>query len=169
MDMDLLLHNFQNFHGAGLDADAAGNALGSGTVLGHDHDVHWAGFNALAAGNALLLVDHVHTGLGVLGDGLVLTGAHALAALDAGIGLGTGALGHDLDAAEGHVIYLIESFGTSLNTLQASHTFGIFLNSELLHNREISFTFLIHYNYTRCIDKKQPIKSGFSNFLVTLF
>ena len=96
--LDLFLHDFQQFHRACFDADAAGNALGSGAAfLEHDH-VHGAGFGALAAADALLLVDHVHAGLGVLGDGLVLTGTHTLAALNAGIGLCTGTLGHDADS-----------------------------------------------------------------------
>ena len=135
--IQLLFHDLQNFHGAGLDTDAAGDALGSGTLLGHDHDLHGADFHALAAGNALLLVDHVNTGLGILGDGLVFTDLHALAALDADIGLGSAVLVHDLDAAEGDIIYLIKSFGAGLDALQAGHAFCALFNSELLHKRTL--------------------------------
>ena len=145
----LLLHNLQDLHGTGLDTDAAGDALGGGTLGLHDHDLHGAGLDALAAADALLLVDHVHTGLGVLGDCLVLTGAHALAALDTDIGLGTVALGNDLNAAEGHIIFLIEGFRTGLDTLQAGHAFGILLNSKFLHKKGHSFIdILVPFHYT---------------------
>ena len=133
----LLLDDLQDLHGAGLDADAAGDALGSGAVLGHDHDLHGADLDALAAGNALLLVDHVNAGLGVLGDGLVFTDLHALAALDADIGLSGTVLLNDVDAAQSHIIHLIESLGTGLDALQASHAFCALLNSELLHKRTL--------------------------------
>ena len=99
------------------------------------HDLHRAGSHTSTATNTQLLVDHVHAGLGILGDGAMLAGAHALAALDADIGLGLTVLaGDDLDAAEGHIIGLIKCLGTSLNALQAGHASLIFLNSELLHN-----------------------------------
>ena len=130
----LLFDDFQDFHGASLDTDAAGDALGSGAILGHDHNLHGASLNALTAGNTLLLVDHVHTGLGVLGDGFMLTGAHALAALDADIGLCTGALSHDLDAAQIGIKFLIKCHGAGADTLQTCHTFSILLNNELLHS-----------------------------------
>ena len=133
-EFNLLLHNLQNFHGAGLGADAAGNALG-GRILGLEHhDLHGTSFDTLAAADTLLLVDHVHTGLGILGDGIMLTGAHALAALDTDVGLGTGALGNDLNTAQGNIKLLIKSLRAGLNTLQACHTFCIFLDSELLHS-----------------------------------
>ena len=141
MDMQLLFHDLQDFHGASLDTDATSDALGGSALLCHNHNLHGADLNALAALDAQLLVDHVHAGLGVLSDSLMLTDLHALAALDADIGLGSIALGNDADAAQIFVELLIESFGASLNTLQASHTFRIFLNSELLHNRELSFIF----------------------------
>ena len=146
--MQLLFDDLQDFHGAGLDTDAAGDALGSGAVLGHDHNLHGADFHALAAGNALLLVDHVNAGLGVLSDGLVLTDLHALAALDADIGLGSTVLLNDVDAAEGDVIYLIKGLGTGLDTLQASHAFCALLNSELLHKRTLLY---ILFYYTSII------------------
>ena len=144
----LLLDDLQDLHGAGLDADAAGDALGSGAVLGHNHDLHGADLDTLAAGNALLLVDHVNAGLGVLGDGLVLTDLHALAALNADIGLGGTVLLNDVDAAQGNVINLIESLGTGLDTLQASHAFCALLNSELLHKRTLLY---ILFYYTSII------------------
>ena len=131
--MYLLFYDLQHFHGAGLDTDAAGDALGSGVLQAHD--LHGADLHALAAADALLLVDHVHAGLGVLGDGLVLAGAHALAALDANVGLGSIALSNDLDAGQVGIKFLIESLGAGLDALQAGHTFSGFINSELLHNR----------------------------------
>ena len=134
--MELLFDDLQDLHGTGLDTDAAGDALGSGTLGLHDHNLHRAGLDTLAAADALLLVDHVNTGLGVLGDGFVLAGTHALTALDADIGLGSASLLNDLDAAQGDVIFLIECFGASLCTLQASHALGILLNGELFHNRK---------------------------------
>ena len=139
--LDLFLHDFQQFHRACFDADAAGNALGGGAAfLEHDH-VHGAGFGALAAADALLLVDHVHAGLGVLGDGIVLTGAHTLAALNAGIGLCTGTLGNDADTALILVKFLIKSLGAGSNALQTCHALHIFLSNELLHSTEFSFVF----------------------------
>ena len=137
--MKLLLHNFQNFHGAGLDADTAGNALGSGIFGLQNHDLHGAGLDALAAGNAVLLVDHVNAGLGVLGDGIVLTSLHALAALDAGHGLGAGALGNDLDAGIIGMEFLIESLRAGTDALQTSHALHILFDRELLHNKRFSF------------------------------
>ena len=143
--MQLLFDNLQDFHGAGLDTDAAGDALGSGTLGLHDHNLHGAGLDTLAATDTLLLVDHVNAGLGVLGDGFVLAGTHALATLDADIGLSSASLLNDLDAAQGDVIFLIECLGASLCTLQASHTLGILLNNEFLHNGIRSFCFIYFY------------------------
>ena len=132
--MQLLFNDLQNFHGAGLDADAAGDALGNGVLVLLDHDLHGADLDALAAADALLLIDHVDAGLGVLGDGLMLADLHALAALDADHGLGAGALCGDLDAGQILVKVLIESNGAGANALQASHTLGVLLNREFLHS-----------------------------------
>ena len=94
------------------------------------HDLHRAGSHTSTATNTQLLVDHVHAGLGILGDGAMLAGAHALAALDADIGLCFAVLaGNDLDAGIDGIGFLIERFGASLSALQASHAFGILLNS----------------------------------------
>ena len=157
----LLFHDFQHFHGASLDTDAAGNALGSRTLFGHDHDLHGAGLDTLAAADTLLLVDHVNAGLGVLSDGFVLAGTHALAALDANIGLCSAVLVDDLDAAQGDIVNLIKSLGTGLDALQASHAFCALLNSELLHKRT-----LLYYLFTKplymCIDKNATKKIAFS-------
>jgi len=133
-EKDLLLHDLQDLHGACLDADAAGDALGNGVLVLLDHDLHGADLDTLAAADALLLVDHVDTGLGVLGDGLMLTDLHALTALDADHGLGAGALCGDLDAGQILVKVLIESNGAGPDTLEASHTLGILLNREFLHS-----------------------------------
>ena len=157
---NLLFDDLQDLHGAGLDTDAAGDALGSSTFFGHDHNLHGAGLDTLAAADALLLVDHVNTGLGVLGNGLVLAGTHALAALDANIGLGNAGLIHNLDAAEGDIIYLIKSLGTSLDALQAGHALLALLNSELLHTRTLLYVLFTNLLYI-CIDKKATKKISF--------
>ena len=101
--------------------------LEAGPSSGRTHHLHGAGLGALAAADALLLVDHVHAGLGVLGDGLVLTGTHTLAALNAGIGLCAGTLGHDADTALLLVKFLIERLGTGGDALQTCHALHIFL------------------------------------------
>ena len=129
----LLFHDLQHFHGADLGTDAAGDALGGRAFGLHDHDLHGAGFHTIAAGNAQLLVDHVHAGLGILGDGTVLTSLHALTALDAGHGLGTGTLGNHLDAGQILMELLVESGRAGTDALQAGHAFDILFNSKLLH------------------------------------
>ena len=142
--MLLLFDDLQDFHGASLDTDTASNALGSGILGLQDHDLQGADLDALAAGDALLLVDHVNAGLGVLGDGLVFTDLHALAALDADIGLSSTVLLNDVDAAQSHIVNLVESLGTGLDTLQASHAFCAFYNSELLHKRTLLYSLFIY-------------------------
>ena len=161
----LLFDDLQNFHGASLDADAAGDALAGGSILRCDHDLHGADLHALTAGGAQLLVDHVDTGLGILGNGTGLTDLHALTALDADIGLCAGTLGNDTDAGQVLIELLIKCSRASTDALQASHALYIFLNCELLHKRTLLFNFYLHFQYTRYIDKKQPIKINFSNFL----
>ena len=79
----LLLDDLQDLHGAGLDADAAGDALGSRSVLVLDDQAEGACLGALAAAGAELLADHVNAGLGVLGDGTVGAGLGAQTALGA--------------------------------------------------------------------------------------
>ena len=130
----LLFDNFQNFHGASLDTNAAGDALGNGILVLLNHDLHGAGFHALAAANTVLLIDHVYTGLRVLGDRVMLTAAHALTALNTGHGLCAAVFSYDFDAAQILMKLLIKGGGTSTHTFQASHALHIFLNSKLLHN-----------------------------------
>ena len=130
----LLLHDFQNIHGANLNADAAGDALGGGILGLHDHNLHGAGFYALAAADAELLIDHVNAGLGILGDGAGLTSLHALATLDANHGLCTLALSNHLDAGQVLMELLIKCVGAGADALQTCHTFSILLNNELLHS-----------------------------------
>ena len=144
----LLLDDFQNFHGADLHADTAGNALGSRILGFQDHNLHGTDLDTLAAADALLLIDHVNTGLGILGNCLMLTGLHALAALNAGHGLCSISLGYDLNAAQVLMEFLIECIGAGTNALQASHALGVFLNSEFLHNRKFSFSFFFSKYYT---------------------
>jgi hypothetical protein len=81
----------------------------------------------------------------------MLTSLHALAALNAGHGLSTGALGNDLDAGKVLIKFLIKCLGTSLHALQTGHTLYVFLNSELFHRKELSFSFIfiLHYTYKK--------------------
>ena len=135
----LLFDDLQNVHGAGLDTDAAGDALGSGILSLEDHDLGGADLNTLTAGNTLLLIDHVHTGLGILSNCLMLTNLSALATLDTDHGLGTGTLRNNLDAGKIRMELFIECLGASLDTLQASHTLSTLFNNKLLHMNEIPF------------------------------
>ena len=138
--MNLLFYDFQNLHGACLNADAAGDALaGSGFGLEHHH-LHGAGFHALAALYAQLLVDHVNAGLGILSNGTVLTGLHALAALNADNGLSTSTLGNNLDAGQILMKFFVESVGAGTDTFQTCHALGILLNSKLLHSKGYPFS-----------------------------
>ena len=152
---NLLFDDLQNIHGAGLDTDTAGDALGSRAFGLQNHDLHGAHFHALTAGNALLLIDHVDAGLRILSDGLMLTDLHALAALNAGHGLGTVALGNDLDAGIIGMEFLVECLGAGLNALQACHTFHILLCNELFHNGGFSFFIYLQVYYTGKNQKRQ--------------
>lgn len=107
----LFFDDFQNTHGAILCTDTAGNALGSGIAFLNHNDLHGAGLSTLAAANAKLLVDHVHTGLGILGNGAMLTSTHTLATLNASLGLCTAlTITHNLDAAVILMELLVEGF-----------------------------------------------------------
>ena len=90
-----------------------------------NHHLGGADLDTLAAADAVLLVDHVIAGLGTLRIGAVLTGLHALAALDAHIGLRAGAFSYDLNAAVILIKLLIESNGAGPDALQAGHTLRI--------------------------------------------
>ena len=146
--MNLLFHDLQDLHGAGLDTNAAGDALSGGALSGSDHNLHGADLNALAAGSAELLVDHVNTGLGVLGDCTGLTDLGALAALDASHGLSAGTLGNDADSGQIFVEFLIEGVGASTDALQASHALGTLLNHQFLHKRNLLFPILQRLLYS---------------------
>ena len=152
----LLLDDLQDLHGASLDTDAAGDALGSGALGLENHNLHGACLNTLAAADALLLVDHVNASLGVLSDGFMLAGTHALTALDADIGFGSVALGNNLDTGQIGIKFLIECFGTCLNALQAGHALGILLDNEFLHKKGHSFIdILVPFHYTISLRKMQ--------------
>ena len=145
----LLFDDLQDVHGASLDTDATGDALGSRILGLEDHDLSGADLNALATGNTLLLVDHVHAGLGILSDSLMLTDLSALTALNADHRLGASALSDDLDAGQVRMELFIECIRAGLDTLQTSHTLCTFFNNELLHMNEIPFIslcddFIIH-------------------------
>ena len=67
----LFFNDLQNLHGAALHADATGNALAcraAGNGRGND-DMEGADLRAFSAARAELFVDHVHTRLGILGNG----------------------------------------------------------------------------------------------------
>ena len=151
----LLFDDLQDLHGASLDTDAAGNALGDRVAFLVDHNLHGANLDALAALDAQLLVDHVNASLGILSDSASLTDLHALATLDADIGLCSIALCNDLDSGQIGVKLLVECFGASLLALQASHTFGTLFNSELLHNENSPLYLLLRVYYTRTFQKLQ--------------
>ena len=136
---ELLFYDFQNFHGANLDTDAAGDARGRRIFGLENHNLHGANFYALTTGNTLLLVDHVNAGLGVLGNCLMLTGLHALSALNAGHGLGAGALTYYLNAGIILMEFLVKCLRASPNALKTCHTFNILLNRESLHIQDFSF------------------------------
>ena len=155
----LLLDDLQDLHGASLDTDAAGDALGSRILGLQDHDLGGTDFHTLAAGNTLLLVDHVHAGLGVLGDCLVFTNLGALATLDADHGLSAGTLGNDLDAGQIGVELLIECFGASLDAFQTSHTLGTLFYNKLLHMNETPLS-----HYVMIILYIQNTKMAMANF-----
>ena len=141
--VSLVFDDLQHFHGASLGTDAAGDALGGGAAFLQDHNLHGAGFHALAAGNAELLVDHVDTGLGILGDGTGLTDLCALAALNTSHGLCVASLiGTDLNCAESHIELLVECLRAGLNALQASHALLVFLNGQFFHKRTYPFYIL---------------------------
>ena len=112
------LGDLQNLHGAYLDADAAGDALGSGSHAGlANHDPEGASLFALAAADAELLVDHVDAGLGILGNGALLASSNTRTALDAGHGANlTGTL-YDLNAGLILMEFLIEGLRASTNAL----------------------------------------------------
>ena len=145
--VELLFDDLQQFHGASLDTDAAGDALGHRIAFPMNHNLHGAYLNTLAAANALLLVDHVHAGLGVLSNGLMLANLHALAALDAYIGLGAFTLCNNLDAGIVLMEFLVESLGAGSNALQAGHTGNVLLNREFLHRRGFSFMYILFVPY----------------------
>ena len=104
----LLFHDLQHFHGTCLDTNTTGNTFGGGTLCRSNHNLHGASLNALAAGGTQLLIDHIYTGLGVLGNGTYLTDLGALAALNAGHRLGATALGNDLNAGKIRIKGLIK-------------------------------------------------------------
>ena len=143
----LLLNDLKNFHGASLDTDATGDALGGSALFSHNHDLHGAGLDALAALHAQLLIDHVNAGLGVLGDSTSLTDLSTLAALNADIGLSLTILAsNDLDAAQIRMELLVECIGASTDALQASHALYAFLNGKSLHRKNLfSKIFLMYY------------------------
>ena len=145
--MFLLFHNLQNFHGAGLDANAAGDALGNRVLRLMYHDLHGTDLDALAAADTGLLVDHVNTGLGILGDGIMLAGSHALAALNARIGLCAGSLRDNPDAAQILMKFLIKCLGTCPDTFQTGHALRVFFNREFFHDKTNSFMYFEKYRF----------------------
>ena len=152
MHRSLLFDDLKQLHGAGLGADAAGDALGSGFTK--RHHLHGTDLDALAAGGAELLVDHVYAGLGVLGDGVVGTGAGTLAALDAGFDLDIALVVHDTDAALGFIKHLVKRLGAGPDAGQTRHAFDALFYGKLFHgNTHLQFILQLHYTYLHGICK----------------
>ena len=149
----LLLNDLQDLHGASLGADTAGDTLACSATFRKDNDLGRTSLSTLAAGCTQLLVDHIYTGLGILGDRTAFTSLHTQTALNADHGLRTVLALHDMDAGKIGMECLIESLGAGFNASQASHTFHIFLNSQLFHNGGFSFVFLVPVYYTATIKK----------------
>ena len=148
----LLFHDLQDLHGASLDTDAAGNALGGRTVFRSYHDLHGTSFYALAAGSTELLIDHVDTGLGILGNCTSLADLCTLTALNTDHRLCFALLFYDLNAGQVLVELLIKSGRTCINTLQTGHALSALLNCKLLHNKE-SPLLKVRLYYTRTFKK----------------
>ena len=90
----------------------------------------------------------------------MLTGAHTLAALDASHRLSSIPLSDDANAAQILVELLVKRLGASLNALQASHAGFVFLNSELLHGKELSFFLIFTENIIHIQSRKINTKIG---------
>ena len=157
----LLLNDLQDLHGACLDTNATSDALSGGTILGSHHNLHGTDLYTLATGSAELLVDHVDTGLGVLGNRTSLTDLCTLAALDADHRLCLALLLHDLDAGQVLMELLIECGRAGIDTLQASHTLAALLNCKLLHCKE-SPLLKVRLYYTSNFKKYQCLFSYYS-------
>ena len=112
------------------------------------HDLHGTSLYTLTAGGAELFVNHVNTGLGVLGDGTELTGSGTLATLEAGHGFRLTIFIYDSDTGQVLMKLLIESGGASVHARQTSHTLATFFYSKLLHNKE-SPLHIFRLYYTR--------------------
>ena len=149
------LGDLQNLHGAYLDTDTTSNALGSGSHAGlANHDPEGACGLTLATADAELLVDHVNAGLGILGNGTLITSCCALAALNAGHGTDlTGTL-YDLHARLILMEFLVKCLGASTDALQASHALGTLFHCKLFHNNTpLCIIFILPYHYIRNSEK----------------
>ena len=145
--IQLLFDDLQDLHGTSLDTDAAGNALGSRVAFLQNHDLSGTNLDTLAAADTLLLVDHVNTGLGVLGDCTSLTDLCALTALNTDHRFCFALLFNNLNAGQILVEFLIKGGGTSVHTLQACHTLGVLFNHKFLHIREFPFSYVFSKAY----------------------
>lgn len=107
------------------------------------HNLHGTGSHTGAALDTLLLIDHVNAGLGILSNGLMLACLHALAALDAYIGLGTAvSLANNLQAGQILMEFLVEGFGAGTDAGQTCHTLNVLFHRQLFHNNYLLFMFL---------------------------
>jgi hypothetical protein len=129
----LLFFNFQDAHRTSLGANTAGNALGHGILLLMYHHLGRTYFHTLTATDTQLLVDHIDAGLGILADRAMGAGAHAFAALYAGLDLGFALVVHDLYAALGRIKLLVEGLGAGPDAAQARHALNVFIGYKLLH------------------------------------
>ena len=162
----LLLDNFEDFHGAGLDTNTTGDALGSnGRILGLDQNMERANILALATANTELLVDHVNA-LGVLGNGAMLTDSGAFAALHANHWLGLALKIHNLDAGLILMEFLVERIGTCTHTFQTGHAFCALLNRQLFHINTplISLYVVTSYDYTTSFNGNQSTRCFYYRF-----
>ena len=139
----LFFNDLQNLHGAALHADATGNALAcraAGNGRGND-DMEGADLRAFSAARAELFVDHVHTRLGILGNGASLTGFGALAALDAGQRLRSPVSSPPPGCMPCPDETPCRRPGTSPDTLQTCHAGGSFFDRNFLHCQSPSLFF----------------------------
>ena len=159
--LDLFLHDFQQFHRACFDADAAGNALGGKFArLCLDHQAEGTGLDTLAAAAAELFVDGVDA-LRILRDGAVGTCFCAFAALNAEHRLGSPFAVDDLKAGLGGIKFFVEGIGTGTDALQTGHALDALFRGEFFHGNG-SFSHFVFNHYTRLFDKNQYFYSDFS-------
>ena len=124
VNMDILaLGNLKHVHGTSLDADAAGNALGGGRHLRLiNQNAERTCSLTLATAHTELLIDHVHTGLGILRDSTLFAGSGAFTALHTGHGANFSGALNNLNAGLIRMELLMKCHRASADALQTGHT-----------------------------------------------